>query len=115
MDSYITEKLKLNDQLTVIFPEEAIGSIEATEMDLSIEYEDEDHLVLNKPAGQACLPSMNDRHYSLANGIQAYYQSSGHPATVHIVTRLDRDTSGLVLVAKNRYVHALLSEAQKKE
>ncbi|GEN88049.1 RluA family pseudouridine synthase [Oceanobacillus sojae] len=114
VDSYITEKLKLNDQLTVIFPEEAIGSIEATEMDLSIEYEDEDHLVLNKPAGQACLPSMNDRHYSLANGIQAYYQSSGHPATVHIVTRLDRDTSGLVLVAKNRYVHALLSEAQKK-
>ncbi|WP_254846680.1 RluA family pseudouridine synthase [Oceanobacillus sojae] len=113
-DSYITETLQVNDQLTVIFPEEASGSIEATEMDLAIMYEDEDHLVLNKPAGQACLPSMNDRQYSLANGIQAYYQSTGHPATVHIVTRLDKDTSGLVLIAKNRYVHALLSEAQKK-
>ncbi|GGP14455.1 RluA family pseudouridine synthase [Oceanobacillus neutriphilus] len=113
-DSYITETLKLNDQLTVIFPEEASGSIEATEMELSILYEDEDHLVLNKPAGKACLPSMNDRQNSLANGVLAYYQSTGHPATVHIVTRLDKDTSGLVLIAKNRYVHALLSEAQKK-
>lgn len=114
-ESYITETLKLNDQLTVIFPPEASGGIEATEMDLTIMYEDEDHLVLNKPAGQACLPSMNDRHYSLANGIMAYYESSEHPATVHIVTRLDRDTSGLVLVAKNRYVHALLSESQKRD
>lgn len=113
-DRYITESLKLDDKLTVIFPDEAAGSIEATEMDLSIVYEDEDHLLLNKPAGQACLPGMNDRHYSLANGIQNYYNASGHPATVHIVTRLDKDTSGLVLVAKNRYAHALLSEAQKK-
>lgn len=112
--SYITETLRENDTLTVIFPDEASGSIEATEMNLAIIYEDEDHLVLNKPAGQACLPGMNDRRHSLANGIQGYYDALGHPATVHIVTRLDRDTSGLVLVAKNRYAHALLSEAQKK-
>lgn len=114
-DSYITEILQPKDQLTVIFPEETVSSgIQPTKMDLTIVYEDEDHLVLNKPAGQACLPSMNDHHDSLANGIGWYYQSCGHPATVHIVTRLDKDTSGLVLVAKNRYVHALLSEAQKQ-
>ncbi|GIO20816.1 pseudouridine synthase [Oceanobacillus oncorhynchi subsp. incaldanensis] len=112
--SYITEALRKNDTLTVIFPDEVSGGIEATEMNLAIIYEDEDHLVLNKPAGQACLPAMNDRRDSLANGIQAYYNASDHPATVHIVTRLDRDTSGLVLVAKNRYAHALLSKAQKK-
>lgn len=113
-ESYITETLVKNDKLTVIFPDEVSDGIEATEMNLAIIYEDEDHLVLNKPAGQACLPGMNDRQYSLANGIRAYYNASCHPATVHIVTRLDRNTSGLVLVAKNRYAHALLSEAQKK-
>ncbi|WP_080874968.1 RluA family pseudouridine synthase [Oceanobacillus timonensis] len=113
-EAHITESLHLHDQLMVIFPDETPGSIEATKMDLAIVYEDDDHLVINKPTDQACMPGMNDRYSSLANGIQSYYNAIGHPATVHIVTRLDKNTSGLVLIAKNRYTHALLSEAQKK-
>ncbi|MFD1066013.1 RluA family pseudouridine synthase [Oceanobacillus locisalsi] len=113
-EAHMKEILHLHDQLTVIFPDETSGHIEATEMELTIVYEDDDYLVIDKPAGQACMPGMNDRYTSLANGIQSYYNASGHPATVHIVTRLDKNTSGLVLVAKNRYAHALLSEAQKK-
>ncbi|GIO22528.1 RluA family pseudouridine synthase [Oceanobacillus sp. J11TS1] len=112
---YVSNILETGDQLTVIFPDEVqSSSITATEMNLDIVYEDEDHLVLNKPAGQASMPSMTDRVDTLANGIAWYYQQENHPATVHIVTRLDANTSGLVLVAKNRYVHSLLAENQKR-
>ncbi|WP_152657378.1 RluA family pseudouridine synthase [Oceanobacillus sp. CFH 90083] len=111
---YVSETLEPGHEVTVIFPEEAPSNIVPTKMDLDIIYEDEDHLVINKPAGQASMPSMTDRVYTLANGIAWYYQQKNHPATIHIVTRLDADTSGLVLVAKHRYVHSLLAEQQKQ-
>lgn len=112
---YLTQTVEPDSQITVIFPREVPSSgMAATKMDLDIVYEDEDHLVVNKPAGQASMPSMTDRVHTLANGIAWYYQQCSHPATIHIVTRLDTDTSGLVLIAKNQYVHALLAEKQKQ-
>ena len=80
---------------------------------LNIVYEDEYLLVINKPPGMNTIPSSEHPSGSLANGLIGYFQSIGLQATTHIVTRLDRDTSGLVLVAKHRHVHHLLSEQQK--
>ena len=60
------------------------------------------------------IPSREHPTGSLANGLAGYYKKRGLAATIHIVTRLDRDTSGLVLVAKHRHIHHLLSEQQKQ-
>ncbi|WP_028782076.1 RluA family pseudouridine synthase [Thalassobacillus devorans] len=105
----VRKKLAAGDELEVILPAvEPAKRLEAVEMELSIVYEDEDVLVIDKPAGLAIMPSMN-HDITLANGIIAYYQQNGIPSTIHVVTRLDRDTSGLVLIAKHAYSHSLLA------
>ncbi len=102
--------LKTGDQVTVIFPTE-IGSeqLVGEKIPLSIVYEDEYVMVVEKPAGMSTIPSREHPSGSLANAIIGHYEQIGHLATVHIVTRLDRDTSGLVLIAKHRHIHHLFS------
>lgn len=105
----VRKKLEGGDELEVTLPAaEPAGRLEAVEMELAIVYEDEDLLVIDKPAGLAVMPSMN-HDVTLANGVIAYYKQNRIPSTIHIVTRLDRDTSGLVLIAKHAYSHSLLS------
>ena len=102
--------LKTGDQVTVIFPkEEGSEQLKGERIPLSIVYEDEYVMVVNKPAGMSTIPSREHPTGSLANAIIGHYEQIGHSATVHIVTRLDRDTSGLVLIAKHRHIHHLLS------
>lgn len=104
------------DELIVKLPEETKGlNMEPEEIYLDIIYEDDFLMVINKPAKMATIPSYHHPDGTLANGILAYYEKKRIPYTVHIVTRLDRDTSGLVLIAKNSYSHSLLSNSQKKQ
>ena len=79
---------------------------------LSIVYEDDALIVLDKPAGVIVHPTSNRETGTLANFLLGYYQATGQASAVHVLTRLDRDTMGLVLYAKNAYVHALLMAAQ---
>lgn len=106
--------LKVGEELSVIFPEEnpSVGLL-GEDLPLDILYEDDYILVVNKPAGMSTIPSREHPTGSLANAIIGYYEQIGLVATSHIVTRLDRDTSGIVLVAKHRHVHHLFSEQQK--
>ncbi|SDZ75571.1 23S rRNA pseudouridine1911/1915/1917 synthase [Thalassobacillus cyri] len=105
----VRKKLEAGDELEVTLPAaEPAERLEAVEMELAVVYEDEDVLVVDKPGGLAVMPSMN-HDVTLANGIMAYYQHNGIPSTIHVVTRLDRDTSGLVLIAKHAYSHSLLA------
>ncbi|MEH7073745.1 RluA family pseudouridine synthase [Neobacillus drentensis] len=107
-------RLAANDELTVIFPIESPGEgLLGEEIPLSILYEDEFLLVVNKPAGMNTIPSREHPVGSLANALVGYYQRFGLRATSHIVTRLDRDTSGIVLIAKHRHVHHLFSLMQR--
>jgi 23S rRNA pseudouridine1911/1915/1917 synthase len=102
------------DILEMKFPEEkGSESLVAEEIPLSIIYEDGDVLVADKPSGMKSLPTKNEPTGSLANAIAGYYERVGICSTVHIVTRLDKDTSGLVLIAKHRHVHHLFSLQQK--
>jgi 23S rRNA pseudouridine1911/1915/1917 synthase len=102
------------DVLTVIFPEEKPSEgVAGEEIPLDILYEDEYLLVVNKPSGMNTIPSREHPSGSLANAIVGYYNKIGLISTSHIVTRIDRDTSGIVLVAKHRHVHHLLSKQQK--
>ncbi len=74
--------------------------------DLSIRYEDEWLIAVDKPAGILVHPSSARNTGTLANYLTWYYQSTGQRCAVHPVSRLDRDTFGLVLLAKNAHAHA---------
>ena len=103
------------DHIVIKLPDEINNtSLKATQIPLEIIYEDDHLMVLNKVAGRVSVPSSTDQETSLANGILYYYLLKNLPYTVHIVTRLDRDTSGLVLVAKHQYAHSLLANLQLK-
>lgn len=111
----VRRKLHEGDLLIVEFPDEVKSeSLLGEEIPLQIVYEDAYVLVVNKPAGMTTIPSREHPTGSLANGIVGYYEQINLTATVHIVTRLDRDTSGLVLIAKHRHIHHLLSKQQKE-
>jgi 23S rRNA pseudouridine1911/1915/1917 synthase len=106
--------LREGDVLTLIFPTEIPSNgVQGEKIPLDIIYEDEYLLVVNKPAGMSTIPSREHPAGSLANALVGYYQEIGIDATSHIVTRLDRDTSGIVLIAKHRHVHHLFSMQQK--
>lgn len=81
---------------------------------LSILYEDEALLALDKPAGLLMHPSFYRNTGTLANRLLGYYRRTGQPCAVHPVSRLDRDTFGVVLLAKNAHIHAKMMQAQQQ-
>ncbi|PPA35144.1 RluA family pseudouridine synthase [Bacillus subtilis] len=106
--------LREGDLFVVKFPEEQVSeTLLAEPVPLDILYEDEHVLVINKQPYVSSIPSREHPSGSIANGIIHHYQKNGVRATVHLVTRLDRDTSGVMLVAKHRFAHSILSSAQK--
>lgn len=107
-------RLKEGEMLTVIFPpENPSAGVKGEQIPLEILFEDEYLLVVNKPPGMNTIPSREHPNGSLANALVGYYEEIGVEATSHIVTRLDRDTSGIVLIAKHRHVHHLFSMQQQ--
>lgn len=79
---------------------------------LTVLYEDDHILAVDKPAGMLIHPSHCQNSGTLANLVQGYYRRTGQTAAYHPVTRLDRDTFGIVLLAKNSHIHALLQETK---
>ena len=82
-------------------------------MPLDIIYEDEYLLVINKPAGIAIHPSILHYNDSLSNGVKFYFDKLGLKKKIRIVNRLDRNTSGLVIFAKNEYIQECLIRQMK--
>lgn len=80
-----------------------------TPMDISVLYEDEDILVVNKPADMPIHPSIGNYTNTLANGIAAYLNQKGENCPFRCINRLDRDTSGALILAKNALSAAILS------
>ncbi len=78
---------------------------------LSILYEDQALLVVDKPPGLLVHPSPSRISGTLANRVLGYYRQTGQSCAVHVLTRLDRDTMGVVVFGKNAYVQALLVQA----
>ncbi len=86
----------------------------AEDLPVDILYEDEHILAVDKNVGVLIHPSRNKDSGTLANAVAGYYQRTGQRCAFHPVTRLDRDTYGIVLIAKNSHVHALLNEYHAK-
>ena len=78
--------------------------------ELTVLYEDDHILAVDKPAGMLIHPSRATLTGTLANRVIAYYEKTGQKSAFHPITRLDRDTFGIVLLAKNAHVHALLNQ-----
>lgn len=107
---YMRDTVSAGDCLCVQIQETACSEkIPPSEIPLNIVYEDEDIIVINKPAGLPIHPSMNNYTCSLANGLAWYYRKQGKPFIFRCCNRLDRDTSGLTVVAKHLVSSSVLS------
>lgn len=108
----------LNVGYTIIvkmdFKERSENIVE-TPMELNIIYEDEYYIVINKPANMPVHPSSSHYTDSLANGLQYYYRQNNIQTKIRPVNRLDKDTSGVVIFAKNEYIQeSLISQMKTK-
>jgi 23S rRNA pseudouridine1911/1915/1917 synthase len=94
------------------FPEEK-AAFKPEPYDLGILYEDEFCLVVNKPAGMSVHPAKAGQSGTLASAVAFYFESTGQACGVRHIHRLDQDTTGAVLYAKNEWAHVLLDEAMR--
>ena len=106
--------VKTGDTVTVPL-EEPDPEYPAEDGPLTVLYEDEHLLAVDKPAGMLIHPSRSKFDGTLANFVVGYYQKSGQKCAFHPVTRLDRDTFGIVLLAKNAHAHALMQNTDLKK
>ena len=97
------------DAITVLLDEPPI-EYPPQDGPLTVLYEDEHILAVDKPAGMLIHPSRAKNEGTLANFVAGYYERTGQRSAFHPMTRLDRDTYGIVLLAKNSHVHALLQQ-----
>lgn len=111
---YMRQELSTGDHLQVrICETQNSEKIPPTKLALDIIYEDEDLLVLKKPAGMPIHPSLNNYTNSIANALAYYFQSQGKPFIFRCCNRLDRDTSGLTIVSKHLVSGSILSDMTK--
>ena len=110
-------KVKINDIISAEWPEDEELKVEAEEMDLDVLYEDSDLIVVNKPKGMVVHPGAGNPNHTLVNGLLAHCKDlSGINGVLRpgIVHRIDKDTSGCLVVAKNDLAHQNLSEQLAK-
>lgn len=106
-----SDLLHENDRLTIRIAEnESSPNIVPVSLPLHILYEDKDVLVINKPAGMPIHPSQGNYDNTLANAVCYYFSQQGIPYVYRCITRLDRDTTGVLLLAKNMYSASVLSD-----
>lgn len=106
--------VKPGDVVTVRLDEENV-EYPAEDGPISVIFEDDFLLVVDKPAGMLIHPSRAKNDGTLANFVAGYYEKTGQKCAFHPMTRLDRDTFGIVLLAKNSHVHTLLQSVEVKK
>ena len=104
-----SHRLAGGEELDVELPGER--ELQPIELSLDVAYEDEHLLVVDKPAGLVAHPAGHDERATLAHGLLALGAAGGDPERPGLVHRLDRDTSGLLVVARSEDAHARLTEA----
>lgn len=110
-------KLKYGDEVSVEVPEARPLELDAEDIPLDIRYEDDNMLIVNKPTGMLTHPTSIEKEHTLVNALLHHCKDnlSGINGVMRpgIVHRLDRDTSGLLMIAKNDFAHASLSDQIK--
>lgn len=106
--------LKIGDFISIVLDfEEEYDNIVPLESNLNIIYEDNYLLVVNKPSNMPVHPSCNHFEDSLSNIVKYYFDCIGLKRKIRIVNRLDKDTSGIVIFAKNEYIQEALIQQMK--
>ncbi len=108
----VAEKAREGDALTVMFPAEKSENIEPVNIPLEILYEDDYLLAVNKPKDMPTHPSVGNRNNTLANACMYYFRENDF--VFRPVNRLDRDTTGIVIIAKDARTSALMSDIMQK-
>lgn len=113
--AFSSARLCENDHLTITLVDETSSEqIVPIPLPIHILYEDDDLLVLDKAANQPIHPSINNYENTLANGLAWYFAQKDESFVYRCINRLDRDTTGLLIVAKNMLSAAILSEMGKR-
>lgn len=102
-------RVEVGDVITASL-DEPTPDYPAEDEEFTIIYEDAHILVVDKPAGMLIHPSRSRLTGTLANRVLGYYQRTGQKCAFHPITRLDRDTFGIVLLAKNAHIHGILNQ-----
>ena len=114
--TFVNQKLEIGDKVLVVLDfEETCDNIVPTKMDLDILYEDDGLLIVNKPPFMPVHPSMDHYEDSLSNGIKYYFNSTRLKRKIRPVNRLDKNTSGIVVFAKNEYIQECLIRQMKSD
>ncbi len=111
----VSEGLQTGGLLTVTLSETDLSeTVQPVPLPLSIVYEDEDLLIVNKPADMPVHPSIHNHENTLANAAVWHFRNE-QPFVFRCVSRLDRDTTGLLVIGKNKLAASILETAQKQE
>lgn len=114
--TYVSKIVEPGDSIKVVIDFiENSSNIVPTRIDLNIIYEDDCYLIINKNPNMAVHPSMLHYDSSLSNGVKYYFDSIGLKKKIRPVNRLDKDTSGLVIFAKNEYIQECLVSQMKSK
>lgn len=108
---FTNHAVQCGDVITVLLDEET-PEFPAEDGALNVLFEDEYLLAVDKPAGMLIHPSRSKFDGTLANFVAGYYEKTGQHSAFHPLTRLDRDTFGIVLLAKNAHIHAMLQQTR---
>lgn len=112
--TYLDHPLQAGDVITMVMNEEESENIVPEDIRLDVVFEDEDLMVLNKPYNQCVHPTLLHPTGTLANGVVKYWKDQGFNRKFRAVNRLDKDTTGLLIVAKNQFAHQQLAIVQRK-
>ncbi|MBI6871688.1 RluA family pseudouridine synthase [Clostridium aciditolerans] len=107
--------VKHNDEIGFNVAKEEGQNIDPEKMDIEVVYEDIDIIVVNKRPGIVVHPTKSYPNGTLANGLLYYFKEKGENCIVRLVSRLDMDTSGLIMIAKNQFSHMALARDMSNE
>ena len=117
IEVWVRKELETGDLVKLNLPiQEENESLEASNKELDIIYEDEHYLIINKPVGVLSVPSPVHRTDTIANRVKGYFLANNYRhQVVHIVTRLDRYTSGVMIIAKNTLAHSMMGRLLEQQ
>lgn len=102
--------LKGNETILIKLDKEESQNIDPEKIDIEVAYEDEDIIIINKRPNMVVHPTKRHQSGTLANALMYYFKETNQKCIVRLVSRLDMDTSGLIIIAKNQYAHMELSK-----
>lgn len=112
---HLDYRIKGGESLVLNLDREEEQDMARVPMNLDIIYEDSSLVVVNKPPFLVVHPTRNHKDDTLTNGLLWHFQETGDPAIVRLVSRLDMNTSGLVMVAKNQFIHSAFARAKEED